>query len=38
MQIRVARAARLVPAGAAVLVLGLGIVLTSQALSVVTLG
>ena len=37
-QIRLARATRLVPAGAAVLVLGLGLVLTSQALSIVTLG
>ena len=37
-RIRIAGSGRLVPAGAAVLVLGLGLVLTSQALSVATLG
>ncbi|HEY6570985.1 MAG TPA: sulfite exporter TauE/SafE family protein [Candidatus Limnocylindrales bacterium] len=37
-QIRLARAVRLVPAGAAILVLAVGVVLTTQALSVVALG
>jgi ABC-type nickel/cobalt efflux system permease component RcnA len=37
-QIRLARAVRLVPAGAAVLVLAVGVVLTTQALAVVSLG
>jgi ABC-type nickel/cobalt efflux system permease component RcnA len=37
-QIRAGRAIRLVPAGAAVLILALGVVLTSQALAVVSLG
>ena len=37
-QIRLARAVRLVPAGAAVLVLAVGVVLTTQALAIVSLG
>ena len=37
-QIHLARAVRLVPAGAAVLVLAVGVVLTTQALAVVSLG
>ena len=37
-QIRLARVSRLVPAGAAVLVLAVGVVLTTQALAVVSLG
>ncbi len=37
-RIRVARAGRLVPAGAAILVLAFGVVLTTQALSLVSLG
>ena len=37
-RLSMARAARLVPAGAAVLVLAVGVVLTSQALAVAALG
>ncbi len=37
-QIHLARAIRLVPAGAAVLVLAVGVVLTTQALAIVSLG
>ena len=37
-RIRVARAVRLVPAGAAVLVLAVGVVLTTQALAIVGVG